>query len=141
FNEAERRTEDRHGHVMPRRDREPVTPLFEAIYAWGRTPRIYYVEATRSYRALGDSECVAIAFGTGWFLGDENGFRAVTMAVDLLNCDRDRASYMLPLGVLRFDDRVFWLAQFSGYDHERYVVLEPRLKSVDVVISTWGGGC
>jgi hypothetical protein len=143
FNEAERKTEGRHGHPVERRAREGVQPDFEAIYAWGQTPRIYYVEASRSYRTFGQyvGECAGVGFGTGWFLRDSSGVRTVTMVVDVLNCDRDYASYMLPLGVLRLNDRTFWLAQFSGYDHERYVVLENKEKSVDVVINSWGGAC
>jgi hypothetical protein len=143
FNEAERKTEGRHGHPVERRAREGVQPDFEAIYAWGQTPRIYYVEAARPYRQFGQyvGECAGIGFGTGWFLRDSSGVRTVTMVVDVLNCDRDFASYMLPLGVLRLNDRTFWLAQFSGYDHERYVVLEIHEKSVDVAVNSWGGAC
>jgi hypothetical protein len=48
---------------------------------------------------------------------------------------------MLPLGVMRLNDRVYWLAQFSGFDHERYVVLEVKDKSVEVIINSWGGAC
>jgi hypothetical protein len=48
---------------------------------------------------------------------------------------------MLPLGVVRSADRLFWMAQFSGWDHERYAVLELTPKKVDVMVSTWGGGC
>jgi len=31
--------------------------------------------------------------------------------------------------------------QFSGFDQERYVVVEPRAAKVDAVASVWGGGC
>jgi hypothetical protein len=65
----------------------------------------------------------------------------LTMVVDLLNCDRYGASYMLPLGVLRLNDRRYWIAQFSGWDHERFVVLEITPKSVDVKVSVWEGSC
>ena len=63
------------------------------------------------------------------------------MFVDLLRCNRYGASYMLPLGVVRIAGRLFWLAQFSGWDHERYAVLEIKPKKVEVMFSTWGGGC
>jgi hypothetical protein len=143
FNEAERKTEERYGHPITRRAREGIEPTIEAAYGWGRTPRVYYVEATRSYRELGQfiGDCAGVGFGTGWFLGDASGIRPVTMKVDVLNCSRDSASYMLPLGVMRLNDRTFWLAQFSGFDHERYVVLEAKEHAVDVVINTWGGAC
>jgi len=143
FNEAERRVEQEYGHPIVRRAREGVLPTIEALYAYGDGPRVYYVEAIRPYRRLGQAldQCAAVASGTGWFVRDAAGIRALTMAVDLLTCRRDAASYMLPLGVLRIDDRVYWLAQFSGWDHERYVVLELKRKSVDVVVNSWAGGC
>jgi hypothetical protein len=143
FNDAERRVEGRAGHPVERRAREGVAPTIEAVYAAGDNPRVYYVEATRSYRQLGQpaGECAAIGFGTGWFVRDSAGVRMLTMATDLLNCNRQGASYMLPLGALTVVDRLFWLAQFSGWDHERYVVLDIKKKSVDVIVNTWGGAC
>jgi hypothetical protein len=143
FNQAERRTEDGYGHPIARRAREGIVPTIEAVYAYGAGPRIYYVEATRVYRELGQAlgDCAAVAVGTGWFVRDAAGVRGLVNSVDLLNCRRATASYMLPLGVLRLNDRVYWLAQFSGFDHERYVVLEVKDKSVDVIINSWGGAC
>jgi hypothetical protein len=143
FNAAETRTESRWGHPIQRRAREGLLPTLEAIYAYGSSPRYLYVEASRSYRELGQpiGECAAVANGTGWFVSDASGPRELTMVVDVLNCGRASASYMLPLGVLQLNGRVYWLAQFSGWDHERYVVLELKKKSVDVVINTWESGC
>jgi len=143
FNDAEREVESRYGHPIKRRAREGVAPTIEAVYAHGDTPRIYYIEATRRYRQLGQAsdECTGIASGTGWFVRDGNGARALTMVVDLLNCDRHAASYMLPLGVLRLDNRLYWLAQFAGWDHERYVVLEVKKKTVEVIVNRWAGAC
>jgi hypothetical protein len=143
FNEAERQVESRYGHPIKRRAREGLMPTIEAVYAYGDTRRIYYIEATRSYRQLGQAsgECAGIGSGTGWFVRDGSGARALTMVVDLLNCDREAASYMLPLGVVRLDNRLYWLAQFSGWDHERYVVLEVKQKAVEVIVNRWGGGC
>lgn len=143
FNEAERRTEDQSGHPITRRAREGIVPTIEAVYAYGRTTRVYYVEAMRAYRELGQSqgECAAVSVGTGWFARDISGIRELITKVDILNCSRATASYMLPLGVLRLNNRLYWLAQFSGFDHERYVVLEIKEKSVEVVVNTWGGSC
>lgn len=143
FNDAETQTANRARHPMNRRSREVADPAIEAVYAVGTSPRYYYVEAMRSYRFLGQSadECVATAFGTGWFVREGDTVRSLVTAVDVLSCSRFGASYMLPLGVVRVADRLFWLAQFSGGDHERYVVLEITPKKVDVMVSTWGGGC
>lgn len=143
FNVAERKVEDRYGHPVARRAREGRDPEVEAVYAFGDRPRVYYIEATRQYRKLGQSQhdCTAVAFGTGWFARDGDQVRSLTTAVDLLPCDRSGASYMLPLGVMRIGARVFWLAQFSGWDHERFVVVEIKPKAVEAIVSVWGGSC
>ena len=143
FNSAERTVEARFGHAVRRRAREGVVPTVEAVYAFGDQPRIYYVEATRPYRQLGQSAdaCAQMAFGTGWFVQEGDQVRSLLTVVDLLNCDRAGASYMLPLGVVRIGSRLFWLAQFSGYDHERFAVLEIKAKTVEAALSVWGGGC
>ena len=128
---------------MTRRAREGREPDIEAIYAVSEHPRIYYVEASRRYRRLGQraDECGAMAFGTGWFSRDGDRVAALEMAVDLLGCDRAGASYMLPLGAIRVANRLFWIAQFSGWDHERYAVIEVKPKTVEAVLSVWGGSC
>jgi hypothetical protein len=143
FNRSERQTETRWGHPVSRKSREGVEPTIEAIYAFGDSPRVYYVEAIRPYRQLGQpaSECAAVSIGTGWFIRDADGIRPLLMTVDILNCDRRGASYMLPLGAMRVGARLFWFAQFSGWDHERYVVIEITAKNAEALVSTWGGGC
>ena len=143
FNKAERHVESQHGHPAPRRAREGRPPDIEAIYAFGDHPRIYYVEATRRYRLLGRSmdDCTAFAFGTMWFAREGVQVRELDSAVDLLACDRSGASYMLPFGAMRIAGKLYWLAQFSGFDHERYVVVEIKPRTVEAVLSVWGGSC
>lgn len=143
FNVAERRVETLYGHVVSKRSREGRAPDVEAVYAFGDRPRIYYVEAGRSYRDFGRSadECSAKAFGGGWFARDGDGVRRLDAAVDLLPCNRAGASYMLPFGVIRAAGKPYWLTQFSGFDHERYVVIEIKPKTVEAVLSVWGGSC
>ena len=48
---------------------------------------------------------------------------------------------MLPLGVDAVGGKLYWLAQFSGWDHERYVVIEIKPKTVEAVVNAWGGSC
>lgn len=146
FNRAEREVEDRFGHPVPRRAREGVDPVVEAIYALGTAPRVYYVESVRSYRRLGQraDECTGVAFGTGWFVRESETVKSLEMAVDVLPCNRYGASYMLPLGAMRIGDRLFWLAQFSGWDHERFAVIEIKSKgarAIEAIVNVWGGGC
>jgi hypothetical protein len=140
FNAAEQRTARKFNHPIKASVRERMAPTIEAVYAHGGDPRVYYVESRREYRAPG-GECPLVAFGTGWFVREKGVWRPLSMAVDALNCDRLGGSYMMPLGVVRTGTRVFWLVQFSGWDHERFVVVEPRAKSVDAIINAWGGGC
>jgi hypothetical protein len=141
FNRAERKTAGKFDHPIRESIRERVTPAIEALYAHGGEPRVFYVESLREYKAAGTRDCTMVSFGTGWFVRENGAFRALSMVVDALNCDRLGGSYMMPLGVVRAGTRVFWLAQFSGWDHERYVVIEPKARAVDAVVSVWGGGC
>jgi hypothetical protein len=118
-------------------------PDLEAVYATGDHPRIYYVEAGRRYRRLGRpaDACSAEAFGVFWFARDGAEMRPLETVVDLLACNRAGASYMLPLGAMRVGGKLYWLVQFSGWDHERYVVIEIKQKSVLAVVNAWGGSC
>lgn len=141
FNNAEAKTLGGLEHPMKRSAREAMAPIIEALYAHGTEPRVFYVEAMRKYETMGRHECELMAFGTGWFVRERGVFRELTMTVDETDCERHGASYMLPLGVIRTGPRVFWIVQFSGWDHERYVVIEPKAKSVDAVLNVWGGGC
>ncbi|MCU1386036.1 MAG: hypothetical protein JWL71_4733 [Acidobacteria bacterium] len=143
FNTAERQVEHQYGHPVARRAREGRAPDIEAVYAVGDRPRIYYVEAIRRYRLLGQAsdDCAATAFGTGWFAGDGGQVRSLETSVDVLPCNRRGASFMLPLGAMRLAGKLYWLAQFAGFDHERYVVVEIKPKTVEAVLSVWGGSC
>src|SRR5204862_7802226 len=102
FNRAERTVADRIRHPARKEVRETVLPQIEAAYAVGDSPRYYYIEAYRSYRALGQQpdDCTAVAFGTGWFVREAGTFRSLVTLVDVLQCNRYGASYLLPLGVL-----------------------------------------
>ena len=143
FNQAERVVENQHGHPLSRREREGRAPDIEAVYASGDQPRIYYVEAIRHYRRLGKTadECEAVGFATGWFARDAAEVRSLLSVVDLLPCDRTGASYMLPLGAMRVAGKFYWLAQFSGWHHERFVVIEIKPRTVTAVRNVWGGSC
>jgi len=139
FNKAERDTASRFHDPMSEQARERIDPQIEAAYAYGDNPRIYYIESSRTYRTLGSESC-AIAFGTGWIVktGD---YRPQATTVDLLPCDRYGATYMLPFGVMPLHGNLYWFAQFSGWDHERFVVVEVKAQEVEAVVNVWGGGC
>jgi hypothetical protein len=138
FNRAELETVADFGHPVPKDKREAFAPELERLYAFGEAPRLFYAEASRGYQ-LGD-KC-AVSYGTGWFVRDGASMKPLDMAVDLLRCDKYGATYMLPLGALRLGGRTFWIVQYSGWDHERYVVVEVKKNRVDAMVNTWGGGC
>ena len=143
FNKEERATENRYGHPVSRRAREGRAPDIEAAYAFGQHPRVYYVEATRQYRLLGQTadRCAALAFSTIWFAVEGTQAKELASAVDLLRCDRNGASYMLPLGVMHAGGKPYWMVQFASFDHERYAVIEIKPKTVSAVLNVWGGSC
>ena len=141
FNFAELEVDRNFGHPIPRRTRELADPAIEAMYAFGDSPRAFYVESSRIYRTMGDEGCTAIAFGTGWFVRDAGKVKWLDMAVDLLRCTKYGATYMLPLGAIRSGGRTFWIVQYSGWDHERYVVVEVKKNKVEALVSAYGGSC
>jgi len=138
FNKAERETVSRFSHPVNTRTREELDPEIEAAYAHGSNPRVYYVESVRAYRLMGD--CL-VSFGTGWFAREGDTVRQLAMTVDLLPCDKYGATYMYPFGAMTLGGKTYWIAQFSGWDHERFVVVEIRSKDVYAVVNAWGGGC
>jgi len=140
FNDAEEETADAFSHPIARRVREQAEPTIEALYAFGDAPRAYYVEASRSYPLPEKNDCI-VAFGTGWFARNGRKSEWLDMAVDLLRCNKYGATYMLPLGGLRVDGRTFWIVQYAGWDHERYVVVEVKKDRVEAQAYASGGGC
>jgi hypothetical protein len=48
---------------------------------------------------------------------------------------------MLPLGAMHVNDKWYWFAQFAGWDHEHYDVIEIKPQAVAPVIRVWGGSC
>jgi hypothetical protein len=143
FNHAERNFDIYSGHVVRRRARETAAPTIEAVYAAGTSTRMYYVEAVREYRKQAENadSCIAIAYGQGWLVRDSRGVRSLTMKMNLLGCERDGAEYMLPLGALHLSDKWYWIAQFSGWDEEHFVVLDVKPTRIDTALWVRGGEC
>ena len=48
---------------------------------------------------------------------------------------------VLPWLVIRQDGKIFWLAQFAGWNREWFVVLELKPKIIESRVSAFGGGC
>jgi hypothetical protein len=115
----------------------PIT--IEALYAFGTTRRVYWVEAVREYRK--QDACAAVIFGAGWFVFDSGTFTRGEFDVSVVPCSRDGLHYMLPLGVMSLPRGQYWIAQVSGWDGEEYDVVELGPRSIVPVLAVWGGGC
>lgn len=154
FNQAERKTivdlqrNASWNHPLKPSQREAATLNVEAVYGLGdpAMTRFYYFEVSRQYRdrdqAPGPASCATVTFGAGWFVRDGVGpLRPLRFEADVVDCDRYGIRYMLPLGALRLSNRLFWIAQWSGWDYEEYSIVEIKPKTVEDVVRVWGGGC
>lgn len=118
-------------HPLDRGTRRKFVPLLEAVYS---TPlddagsTVAYIEAVKKYPpGPEDQGCGLETFITGWVHRVKGERRSRTnLRATVTYCDRQTASYMLPLGLLRLRDRLHWVFQLSGQDHEWYVVAETR---------------
>jgi hypothetical protein len=157
FNEAEhkaiRRFEDRGKHPVKEAERKTVPLKVEAVYATGSAAatRVYYFEVSKQYdypdrfnldARLG--RCGLVSFGAGWFIRDGTGpLKPLGFDVAVVPCHRETIRYMFPLGAMRIANRLFWIAQWSGWDYEEYTIVEikPEKERTDVALRVWGGGC
>jgi hypothetical protein len=77
-----------------------------------------------------------MSFGTGWFLRENERFARCrwrwTFSTAIGTAPATCCRWAPSLGT-----RLYWLVQFSGWDHERYVVIEPKLKTIDAVLNVW----
>jgi hypothetical protein len=135
-----------HPASASRRHAMPVT--LEAAY---RAPFVvpgsfvYYVEATRRYLAPGwtqDPSCDLVTFAGGWLAIDRAGNVSSEVQAMVTDCDRSFVQVMLPLGVLRFPERILWVGQWSGWSVEEYGVVELNPPLDDrTLIETRAGSC
>ncbi len=127
---------------LPPNDAElRATPsmVVETLYAYGVSPRTYFVETAREYKR--DGKCSVVLSGRGRIVRNSGKFATGGFRVGITACDRSNASYMLPLGVMSLPGGVFWIAQISGWDRESYTIIDitPQPGAKDLV--TPGGGC
>jgi hypothetical protein len=116
-------------HPVKRETRATVVPEVEAWYV---TPvgtgdqRLSYVEAVKKYPLQPEDDgCGLETFASGWVHHDGQRQKIkASLAAVVTYCDRRGVSYMLPFGQMRVNDRVHWIVQMSGRDHEWYAVVE-----------------
>jgi hypothetical protein len=127
---------------LPPNDAElRATPsmVVEALYAYGTSPRTYVIETAREYRRNG--ACTVVLSGRGRIVRESGKFTTDGFRLGITACDRNNASYMLPLGVMSLPSGTYWLAQISGWGREVYTIVDitPGSEAKDLV--TAGGGC
>lgn len=138
------KTSGRWKHPVKRDDRRKV-PL--QLEAWYRAPMdkpgwsLSYVELVKRYPVRAeDKECGLETFISGWVqISERPAETRYELNAKIVYCDRNAASYMLPLGRLRVDGRLHWIYQMSGWDHEWYEVLEVAPGRLRYAAEYWGG--
>jgi len=117
--------------------------------------RVFYFEASKTYppppgmverapgpRPPGAEKCYVRSYGSGWFYQKAGGkLENITSSVNTVGCEFSWNKVMLPLGVVRVNDRSVWVVQWAGWDYERYEIIEPREKTLDVLLERAGGWC
>jgi hypothetical protein len=113
--------------------------VVEALYAYGTSPRTYFIETAREYKRHG--ACTIVVSGRGRVVRDSGKFKTDGFRLGLTACDRSNTSYMLPLGVMSLPTGVYWIAQVSGWDRETYNIIDitPGSRASDLLAA--GGGC
>ena len=123
------RSETGWSHPLDRPLRRKFFPVIEALYSTALAEAgsaVSYVEIVKKYPPLPeDKGCGLESFITGWVHQTAEDVRLRTeLKAVVTYCDRENASYMLPLGFVTLRNRTHWIFQMSGQDHEWYVVAE-----------------
>ena len=125
-----------------------ATFVVPELEAWYTAPlpepnaRVSYIEAVKKYPpGPKDEGCGLETFISGWVRHDDAAKTAkADLKASVMYCDRDKASYMMPLGQVELRNRIYWIYQMSGRDHEWYVVAEPTKSRTRVVVEYLAGG-
>ena len=133
-------------HPYDERRRKAVPITMEAVYrAPTEDPKwtAYYIEAARQYPPGPKDKdgCGLSTFTHGWLLTGPGKEARVHLSAKVAYCDRKGASYMLPFGLFRADDKVYWIYQFSGFEEEWYEVVEPKRGGIDSHVAYRAGFC
>jgi hypothetical protein len=132
-------------HPVPREQRRAVFAELEAWYTSALAQPgfgVSYIEAVKKYPALeGEEGCGLETFVSGWV---HNNSRApkpkTTLTAQIVYCDRNGVSYMLPLGRITLNNRTHWVFQISSWEREWYSVVEATPGRVRFVAEYFAGG-
>lgn len=133
-------------HPFPEQQRHARPVTIEALYAAPAREKgwtAYYVEAVREYppRIEDKDECGLATYTHGWILlGPKNAART-RVSARITYCDRKGVGYMLPFGLIRANDRHYWVYQYSGFEEEWYEVAEPTPRGINGQVAYAAGMC
>ena len=139
------RSFDSWAHPVDERQRKRWPITVEALY---RAPTAdpnwtaYYVEAVRQYPPGREDKdgCGLATFAHGWVMVGRKEIK-VRIAAKVTYCDRKGIGYMLPFGLIRANEKVYWVYQFSGFEGEWYEVAEPSRGGVENHVVYPVGAC
>jgi hypothetical protein len=149
FNQAEEqtvtgvrmRTRWQHPMALEERARLPIR-----LESWYRSPSnepgwtVSYIEAVRQFPpGPEDKGCGLETLVSGWLHHFHGELKKADLRGKLTYCDREGATYMLPLGRIRPWDRWYWVFQLSGYDTEWYDVAEISRERTRLVLEVFAG--
>ena len=103
---------------------------------------VSYIEAVKKYPpGPADAGCGLETFISGWVHSNTRQPQPRTdLTAQITYCDRNRVSYMLPLGSVLANNRTHWAFQLSGWEREWYVVVEVTPGRTRFVAEFFGGG-
>jgi hypothetical protein len=135
------RTGWRHPIAFEDRARLPIK-----LESWYRSPSsepgwtVSYIEAVRQFPPGPDDKgCGLETLVSGWLHHLHGELKKADLRGKLTYCDREGATYMLPLGRIRPWDRWYWVFQLSGYDAEWYDVAEVARERTRLVLEVYAG--
>lgn len=150
FNEEEQRNIDAFRatgwtHPIGQAERASHPLTMEALHrvAIGEGLVLTYFEATRRYKwpAERDRGCDLVTLAQGWFVQAPSGPIGHRVSARAYDCEMRGAEFQLPLGVIRIDQKVFLVVQWSSWNAESYSVIEAQEHGIRTVLTTFGGGC
>ena len=132
-------------HPVNPNQRKLVPITIEALY---RAPTddpqwtAYFIEAVRQYPpGPGDKDrCGLATYLNGWLIRGPGRTR-VRLGATVTYCDRKGVGYMLPFGLIRANDRTYWVFQYSGFEAEGYEVVQAGPRGVNTEVMYHAGTC
>jgi len=107
---------------------------------------IFYFEAVKQYDkplnpTYPPTTCNMKTFVGGFLRAGADGKPRLTYWLTITDCNARSVDYMFPLGVLKQNGRIIWIAQFSGFGHERFTLLDVTEPGMVTLLTAQGGRC